>query len=57
MGPMMMKDAQERIASWPVVYADVKVPLAYESKAGKEEPAEIMIRMSGDVRLCYLYGK
>ena len=54
---MMMKDAQERIASWPVVYADVKVPLAYESKAGKEEPAEIMIRMSGDVRLCYLYGK
>ena len=50
MGPLMVKDAEERINSWPVVYADVKIPF---DTAGQKTPAELMIRLSGDVKLCY----
>ena len=69
MGPLMIKDAEERIDSWPIVYADVKIPLIYgkksviEDTSGKEfahngntgeiVPAELAIRLSGDVKMCY----
>ena len=52
MGPLMIKDAEERIDSWPVVYADVKIPISYVS-ADVTAPAELTIRLSGDVKLCY----
>lgn len=60
MGPMMAKEAEERIASWKPIYTDVKVGLTYDasnSKEGKAVPAELKIRLSGDVQLCYFYMK
>ncbi|MCM1154529.1 MAG: glycoside hydrolase family 3 C-terminal domain-containing protein [Roseburia sp.] len=65
MGPVMMKDAEARIDSWPVVYADVKIPLALDNEAACGEGSahsacaedaacsELTIRLSGDVKLCY----
>ena len=53
MGPMMIKDAKERINTWKPVYADVKIPLAYDAKADQEKPVELEIRLSGDIKLCY----
>ena len=53
MGPMMIKDAKERINTWKPVYADVKIPLVYDAKADQEKPVELEIRLSGDIKLCY----
>ena len=52
MGPLMKKDAQERVASWKPVYADVKVKLD-DQAAGDKKVSELEIRISGDIRLCY----
>lgn len=52
MGPLMIKDTEERIASWKPVYADVKVELTHDIR-DKQTPSELMIRMTGDVKLCY----
>lgn len=56
MGPMMFKEAEERIASWNPVYTDVKIDLSYEA-VDKNEPVELKIRLSGDIKLCYFYMK
>lgn len=69
MGPLMVRDAEERISSWPTVYADVKIPLTFEEESvridtsdkksaptgsvGEKVPAELTIRLSGDVKMCY----
>lgn len=69
MGPLMIKDAEERIGSWPVVYTDVKIPLicgkesvkedasgkefAHNDNTGEKTSAELTIRLSGDVKICY----
>lgn len=59
MGPMMVKEAEERIASWGSVYTDVKIDLEYDAADNKEKnmPVELKIRLSGDIRLCYYYMK
>lgn len=60
MGPMMIREAGERIASWNSVYTDVKIDLAYDMADKKEEknkPVELKIRLSGDIKLCYFYMK
>lgn len=53
MGPMMIKDAKARIDTWRPVYADVKIPLTYDSKAHQGQAARLEIRLSGDIKLCY----
>lgn len=61
MGPLMVKDTEERIASWKSVYADVKIGLTHmisESQSSDEngsagQASELTIRMTGDVKLCY----
>lgn len=61
MGPLMVKDMEERIAGWKSVYADVKIELAChagednvsEGNLSVEKSSELMIRMTGDVKLCY----
>lgn len=53
MGPLMEKEAQERIDSWKPVYADVKVKLKDCVQAGQSCTAELEIRLSGDIRFCY----
>ncbi|MCM1174942.1 MAG: glycoside hydrolase family 3 C-terminal domain-containing protein [Blautia sp.] len=52
MGPLMVKDAEERIAGWKPVYADVKIELTHEIQDG-QIPAELTLRLMGDVKLCY----
>lgn len=53
MGPVMIKDAEARINTWRPVYADVKIPLTYDVKAHQGQAAELEIRLSGDIKLCY----
>ncbi len=61
MGPLMVKDTEERIASWKSVYTDVKIGLTHmisESQSSDEngsagQASELTIRMTGDVKLCY----
>lgn len=65
MGPLMVKDTEERIAGWKPVYADVKIELRNDfeekfseekdskEKSFKEKRSELVIRMTGDVKLCY----
>ncbi|MCM1127819.1 MAG: glycoside hydrolase family 3 C-terminal domain-containing protein [Lachnospiraceae bacterium] len=55
MGPMMVKEAEERIASWNPVYADVKIDLTYDRTGEEDRPVELKIKLSGDVKLCYYY--
>lgn len=60
MGPMMKKDAEERIATWNPVYADVKIDLTHsedDKKEGQNVSAELAIRLTGDMKLCYFYMK
>ncbi len=52
MGPLMIPDTEARIAGWKPVYADVKIDLTHDTKE-KQAPSELIIRMTGDVRLCY----
>ena len=51
MGPMMVKEAEMRIATWKPVYADVQVKL--EGCDKETGAAELTIKLSGDIRLCY----
>lgn len=53
MGPLMEEAAKERIASWKPVFTDVKVELAYDGKTARTKPVELMIRIQGDIKLCY----
>lgn len=56
MGGRMAKEAGERIKIWKPVYADVRVALAQDEKARQTQairPAEVEIRISGDIKLCY----
>lgn len=52
MGPLMVKDTEERIAGWKPVYADVKVELTHDIQDG-QRPSELALQMTGDVKLCY----
>lgn len=60
--PMSAKAAEEtmaRIATWKPVYTDVRIPLNDTAAGILEElhdtktPAELAIRLSGDIKLCY----
>lgn len=53
MGPLMIKDAEERINSWPCVYTDVKIPVSCIVKEGESRNVNLELRFSGDVKLCY----
>lgn len=57
MGPLMEAETKARIATWPCVYADVKIPLSYDKLSWEKEEekkiTELALRISGDVKLCY----
>lgn len=57
MGPLMIKDAEERINSWTCVYADVKIPVSCIVKEGESGNMNLELRFSGDVKLCYFQMK
>lgn len=61
MGPLMEAETKARIATWPCVYADVKVPLSYsqisDEKTDGKKTAELALRINGDVKLCYFQMK
>ncbi len=53
MGPLMVPETEERIAAWPCVYADVKIPVSCTVKEGECRNVNMELRFSGDVKLCY----
>lgn len=53
MGPLMLPETEERIASWPCVYADVKIPVSCIVKEGECRNVNLELHFSGDVKLCY----
>ena len=57
MGPLMIKDAEERINSWPCVYTDVEIPVSCVVKEGESRNVNLELHFSGDVKLCYFQMK